>query len=85
MVNASRVNPTIKNERCYVGIFQNTNTGDTSKYYFGALYFLKYYTYFEVKDSLVYPMIGTGLKNPDANILQSEYNRSYDGYKRKYN
>lgn len=42
---------------------------------------MKYYTYFQTIKNLEYPRIGTGLKNPSAHIMQSEYNRSFNGYK----
>lgn len=46
----------------------------------GSLYLLKYYTYFNAGNETVKPTIGTGLKNPNADILQSQYNRSYENY-----
>ena len=43
-------------------------------------YFSKYYTFFDAGNETVHAYIGTGEKNPDANILQRTYNRSYEDY-----
>lgn len=80
LVDGTRVDSSIKNDRCYVGIFPNTNANQTDIFYFGALYLVKYYTYFETGDYLTLPRIGTGFKRVNANILQRVYNTTYENY-----
>jgi len=71
--------------KCYIGIFPNTNAKEPNTFYLGQLYMLKYYTFFDVsgvqENGTDHLTIGTGLKNPDATILQSMYNVSYPGFK----
>lgn len=70
--------------KCYLAMFANTNAKDISAFYFGQMYLQKYYTYFDLNgvqsgetDKL---LIGTGLRKDDINILELQYNKSYQGY-----
>lgn len=62
-------NNTQVNTRCYLGIFANTNTAKTESFYFGSLYLLKYYTYFDAGNETTSLSIGLGFKNVSADIL----------------
>lgn len=84
LVPSEHVNPE-ETGKCYIGIFPNTNAKEPNSFYLGQLYMRKYYTFFDVSgvqenntDTLT---VGTGRKNPDAKILESNYNSSYPNFK----
>jgi hypothetical protein len=60
-------------EKCYFGIFPNTNGKDADAIYLGQLYLQKYYTYFDIsgyQEGLTSTLvIGYGVKNEKADIL----------------
>ena len=60
--------------KCYIGIFPNTNAKESNTFYLGQLYMKKYYTFFDVsgvqENGTDHMIIGTGIKNPEATILQ---------------
>lgn len=59
---------------CYIGIFPNTNAKSLNTLYLGQLFMKKYYTYFDIsgvqENGTNFLRIGTGLKNPNTQILQ---------------
>lgn len=71
--------------KCYIGIFLNTNAKDPFSFYLGQLYMKKYYTFFDVsgvqENNTETLTIGTGRKNPNAKMLESNYNTSYPNFK----
>ena len=84
MLIPSEWTPLAEVGKCYIGMFPNTNAKEVDAFYLGQQYLKKYYTYFDVnavqtggKNSM---LIGTGLRNKEINILQLQYNKSYEGH-----
>lgn len=73
--------------KCYLGIFPTTNAKAPKTIYLGQLYLKKYYTFFDAsgyqEGNHTHLVVGTGLKNVNANILESHYNRSFPTYKKQ--
>ena len=70
--------------KCYLGILPNDGAKDPNAFYLGKKYFEKYYTYFDINgvqtESATALRIGTGIKKPNVQILQQQYNISSPGY-----
>ena len=67
---------TPQNPRCYIGIFPDSR----NTHYFGALYLVRYYTFFDAGGPEEAPVIGTGLRKTKIHYLQSLYNVSAPDY-----
>ena len=71
--------------RCYLGIFPNTYSGDPTLTFAGTIFLKKYYTFFDMSgydanNAQSKLRVGIGKKNPNNTILESHYNKFYSDY-----
>lgn len=72
---------------CFLGIQPSDGAKDSSAIYLGQLYVHKFYTYFDIShvqnglgDKL---LIGTGVRNLNAKILENQYKKDENGQNNK--
>ena len=82
LIPSEWLGPSEKNN-CLLAMFPNTNAKDIEAFYFGQLYLQKYYTFFDLNGvqsgNTSKLLVGTGLRKDDINILELQYNKSYEG------
>ena len=68
---------------CFLGLHPSDGAKDPTAIYLGQLYLHKYYTFFDIsgyqEDQTDKLVIGTGLRNPDARILDDQYEKDENG------
>ena len=83
LVVPSWVLDTTDKSSCFLGIQPSDGAKDPVAIYLGQLFVHKYYTYFDIShvqnglgDKL---LIGTGVRNPNAKILENQYKKDGNG------